>query len=64
MSKDVKKTLMGELFRDGQVLNQKIPLHQYQGHSSLVKIYSKLKRIINSKTVRWFKRTFGLKEII
>jgi len=33
-------------------LNQKIPLHQYQGHSSLVKIYSKLQRIINSKTVR------------
>jgi len=43
---------MGKLFRDGQVLNKKIPLHQYQGHSSLVKIYSKLQRIINSKTVR------------
>jgi len=50
--KYVKKTLPGELFRDGQVRNQKIPLHQYQRHSSLVKIYSKLQRIINSKTVR------------
>jgi len=50
--KYVKKTLSGELFRGGQVPNQKIPLHQYQGHSSLVKIYSKLQRIINSKTVR------------
>jgi len=27
MSKDVKKTLMGELFRDDQILNQKILLH-------------------------------------
>jgi len=42
MSKDVKKTFMGELFRDGQVHNQKIPLHQYQDHSSPVRIYSKL----------------------
>jgi len=40
--KYVKKTLPGELFRDGQVLNQKTPLHQYQDHSSPVKIYSKL----------------------
>jgi len=50
--KYVKKTLSGELFRVGQALNQKIPPHQYQGHSSLVKIYLKLQSIINSKAVR------------
>jgi len=33
MSKDVKKTFMGELFRDGQVYNQKILFRQYQGHA-------------------------------
>jgi len=51
MNKDVKKILIGELFRDSQALNQIIQLNQYQGHSNLVKIYSKLQRIINRKTV-------------
>ena len=49
-NKDVKKVLMGKLFRGGQDLNQNNPLHWCQGSGGLVKIYLKLQKIINRKT--------------